>query len=163
MQRTTKLMCLAAAAASLAIPAVASADHGAQITEVSADPRDGADRIELDERARYGRLELRAREAPVQLREVRIIAADGSSRVQRVRRILAPGESFFLDLPVRARIDALVVDYGPQRTDRTAARLEIHGASDERREIGRERRFRDHDATAGVWERHPRRVQRMSW
>src|SRR5262245_30009654 len=70
---------LTAAALAVALPAVASADHETRyyghetapryqaankLAEVSADPRDGADRIALP-RGRYAYLELRAVGAPI--------------------------------------------------------------------------------------------------
>ncbi|MBX3156557.1 MAG: hypothetical protein KF773_11195 [Deltaproteobacteria bacterium] len=161
----SKLLGLGLAAA-LAAPTLASAETRTQIAEVSADPRDGADRVDLELGRRTTAIELRARAAPVRLHSVRILTADGRSRVQRVERWLAPGESLTLDLPRSVPLDALVLDYGDpatRPTDRTPARLELYAVSDQRREVGWQRRFRDDGAAFGMWERDARRVQRMPW
>lgn len=139
--RKTSIIALLAGA--LSIPSIASADdayddsgrHGGYgyrtpVAEVSADPRDGADLIDIHTRARFSRLELRAREAPVRLRGVQVRFDDGHKEDFWMHRVLAPGQSTFIELPRRHVIDKILVDYGDsehRRWDRTPARLEIFG------------------------------------
>lgn len=106
-----------------------------RLGEVSADPRDGADFVDLQElfgtgHGRFTELRLRAREAPVRLRGIRIELADGRTVNRRLLRVLAPGESLAIALPPSRGIEHLVIDYGDREdrpTDRTPARLELYG------------------------------------
>jgi hypothetical protein len=171
MRRTT----LIAAAIALAVPSLASAepeyryDHSynynqgfrgerERLTEVSADPRDGADFVQLPTRGRFAYLELRARADRVRLHSVQVQFVNGRFSNYTFNRVLMPGESQWIAIPRAGRflpINALIIDYGDPRTrwqDRTPARLEIYGV---RAGYGRydrgywDRRGwdRDHDST----------------
>ncbi|HEU0030273.1 MAG TPA: hypothetical protein VFQ53_06570 [Kofleriaceae bacterium] len=128
---------LLALAAALAVPGVAAAHTDPEVSrrdrllEVSADPRDGADVVDLSGHARYTALELRAREATVRLRGVDVRFADGRVMHHPEYKVLAPGESHTIVLPPSAgRVVSLVIDYGDRDdrwSDRTAARLEVFG------------------------------------
>ena len=132
---------IAAALASAAIPAIAIAapvGPGApadvvRLAEVSADPRDGADTIALRGLGAFTHLELRAREALVDLHRIGLRMRDGRVEWLDARARIAPGQQRTIELPLDARrADAVVVDYGDperRRRDRTPARLEIYGAS----------------------------------
>ena len=158
---TKKLSLLALVAASAAFPAVASAargdgratDHWTKLAEVSADPRDGLDYVELNG-PRVDRLVLRAREDEVTLHGVTIRFADGRVWRPRAVRFLAPGERLLIDLPAHRRIDTIVLDYGERhlrRRDRTPARLEIYGQAD---------RARDRDERRDHYDRYDRDRER---
>jgi hypothetical protein len=142
---------VAAALASAVSPAIAHASHesyarpyaGAErpqlaaqevrLAEVSADPRDGADTIALRGLGGFTHLELRAREALVDIHGLGLRLRDGRTEWLDARMRIAPGEQRTIELPLDARrAEAIVVDYGDpaaRRRDRTPARLEIYGAS----------------------------------
>jgi hypothetical protein len=128
---------IAAALASAAVPAIAHAAPAAsgtvRLTEVSADPRDGADTVALRNLGAFTHLELRAREALVDLHAIGLRMRDGRVEWLDARARIAPGQQRTIELPYKARrADAIVLDYGDpadRRRDRTPARLEIYGAS----------------------------------
>ena len=132
-----KLVMLATAAVAAAAPAIAHADHDlsrpVRLAEVSADPRDGADTIALRGLGGFTHLELRAREAFVDLHGIGLRMRDGRVEWLDARARIAPGQQRTIELPLDARrADAVVVDYGDpesRRRDRTPARLEIYGSS----------------------------------
>jgi hypothetical protein len=152
--RIAKLLTTLAVAA---MPAVASADHDApyqpaawrqpreaqwhrpqtearyqernKLAEVSADPRDGRDVIQLPA-GDFDYLELRARDAPIVLRDVMVQFADGSVMHTGSRGTIIPGQGRVVDLPRgRSPVVALIADYGGgyRRWERTPARLEVFG------------------------------------
>lgn len=126
-------------AASLAAtsPALAHTDHQpsqpVRLAEVSADPRDGADTIELRGLRGFTHLELRAREARVDIHGLGLRLPGGRVEWMDIRARIAPGDQRVIELPPDARrADAIVVDYGDpelRRRDRTPARLELYGAT----------------------------------
>jgi len=128
---------IAAALASAAVPAIAHAAPASsgtvRLTEVSADPRDGADTVALRNLGAFTHLELRAREARVDLHAIGLRMRDGRVEWLDARARIAPGQQRTIELPYEARrADAIVLDYGDpadRRRDRTPARLEIYGAS----------------------------------
>jgi hypothetical protein len=136
-----KLVMFATAALAAASPAIAHADHDlsrpVRLAEVSADPRDGNDTIRLRDLSRFTHLELRAREASVQIHGLGLRFHDGHTEWMDVRARIAPGEQRTIELPPLARrAEALVVDYGDpelRRRDRTPARLELYGGMAEDR------------------------------
>ena len=138
---TKPIIAIAAALAAAAVPAIASAAPAApapgtvRLAEVSADPRDGADTIALRGLGGFTHLELRAREAFVDLHNIGLRMRDGRVEWLDARARIAPGQQRTIELPLEARrADAIVVDYGDpadRRRDRTPARLEIYGASDD--------------------------------
>jgi len=140
-----------AALASTFVPAIAHASHesyarpyaGAarpqlasqevRLAEVSADPRDGIDTIALRDLRGFTHLELRAREAFVDIHGLGLRLRDGRTEWLDARMRIAPGQQRTIELPLDARrAEAIVVDYGDpdgRRRDRTPARLEIYGAA----------------------------------
>lgn len=132
-----KLVMFATAALAAASPAIAHASHDlsqpVRLAEVSADPRDGNDTIRLSGLSRFTHLELRAREASVQIHDLGLRFRDGHTEWLNVRARLAPGEERTIELPAIARrAEAIVVGYGDpelRRRDRTPARLELFGAT----------------------------------
>jgi hypothetical protein len=131
------LVFIAAAAALAAAPAAAHARHDlsdpVRLAEVSADPRDGTDTIELRSLRHFTHLELRARAALVDIHGLGLRFHDGRVAWMDVRARIAPGERRTIELPREARrAEALLVDYGDpalRRRDRTPARLELYGAT----------------------------------
>jgi hypothetical protein len=125
-----------AAAVAAAIPALSARTADAnpyryqpqnKLAEVSADPRDGRDVIPLPA-GDFEYLELRAQAAPIFLRDVAIEFADGRVMHTGSRGVVIPGQGREVDLPRNhAPIVAIVTDYGPQRWNRTPARLEVFG------------------------------------
>ena len=101
-----------------------------KLAEVSADPRDGGDRIQLPP-GQFSYLELRARDAPVMLRDFIVRFADGRVIHTGSRGTIIPGQGRVVYLPqTSAPIVDVIADYGPpqyRRFDRTPARLEIFG------------------------------------
>jgi len=101
-----------------------------KLAEVSADPRDGRDRISLPE-GQFAYLELRAREAPIMLRDFIVRFADGRVIHTGSRGTIIPGQGRVVYLPqTSAPIVDVIADYGDaryRRFDRTPARLEIFG------------------------------------
>lgn len=101
-----------------------------KLAEVSADPRDGNDHIPLP-MGQFAYLELRAREAPIALRDFIVRFADGRVIHTGSRGTIIPGQGRVVYLPqTGAPIVDVIADYGPspwRRFDRTPARLEIFG------------------------------------
>jgi hypothetical protein len=149
---------IAAALASAVTPAIAHARHASderpyagderpyagyerpeasaqevRLAEVSADPRDGADTVALGGLGGFTHLELRAREALVDIHGLGLRLRDGRTEWIDARMRIAPGQQRTIELPPDARrAEAIVVDYGDpaaRRRDRTPARLEIYGAT----------------------------------
>jgi hypothetical protein len=158
-----RLTILIAASLSAAAPAIAHAapdlSRPVRLAEVSADPRDGADTIPLRGLRDFTHLELRAREARVEIRGLGLRLRDGSVEWLPVRARIAPGDQRTVELPYDARrADAIVVDYGDpelRRRDRTPARLELYGATAYDRDRGRgEAQLRERELPR--WERPER-------
>jgi hypothetical protein len=134
----SKLPILIAAALAAAIPALSSSAAEAnpyryqaqnKLAEVSADPRDGRDVIRLPHED-FAYLELRGQNAPIALRDVEIRFVDGTVMHTGSRGVIVPGQGREVQLPVNAPpIEAIITDYGPQRWDRTPARLEVFGVN----------------------------------
>jgi len=113
-----------------------------KLAEVSADPRDGSDRIQLPP-GQFAYLELRAREAPIMLRDFIVRFADGRAIRTGSRGTIVPGQGRVVNLPqTGVPIVEVIAEYGssPQYHqygayrragwyDRTPARLEIFGVS----------------------------------
>jgi len=112
-----------------------------KLAEVSADPRDGSDRIQLPP-GEFAYLELRARDAPVMLRDFIVRFADGRTIRTGSRGTIIPGQGRVVNLPqTGAPIVEVIAEYGAPRYghygayrrtgwyDRTPARLEIFGVS----------------------------------
>jgi hypothetical protein len=109
-----------------------------KLAEVSADPRDGSDRIQLPP-GQFAYLELRAREAPIMLRDFIVRFADGRSIRTGSRGTIVPGQGRVVNLPqTGVPIVEVIAEYGGQQYgayrrvgwyDRTPARLEIFGVS----------------------------------
>jgi hypothetical protein len=97
------------------------------LLEVSADPRDGRDLVQVDA-TRADRLELVALNDAVRLRGLTLHLSDGRSISQRVGTV-RPGQPVLVDLPERCgAITSVELDYGDpalRRTDRSPARLQI--------------------------------------
>ncbi len=137
MHRSFVFIAAALAAAAVgAAPTLAHASHDlsdpVRLAEVSADPRDGTDTIELRSLRGFTHLELRARAARVDIHGLGLRLHDGRVEWLDVRARIAPGEQRTIELPAEARrAEALLVDYGDpalRRRDRTPARLEHYGA-----------------------------------
>jgi hypothetical protein len=135
------IIAFAALLGSTAITGVAHADHRDtktvswnKLAEVSADPRDGTDVLEISTRARFDRLELRAREGDVELAGMTIYFADGTSYRPHLTQHIEINNQQDIDLPARSRpIDAIEFDYvDTQGTTgaRTKARLEVWAYGD---------------------------------
>jgi hypothetical protein len=115
-----------------------------KLAEVSADPRDGSDRIQLPP-GQFAYLELRAREAPIVLRDFIVRFADGRMIRTGSRGTIVPGQGRVVNLPqTGAPIVEVIAEYGQPYgaygaygsygayrhaawNDRTPARLEIFG------------------------------------
>jgi hypothetical protein len=97
------------------------------LLEVSADPRDGRDLVQVDA-TRADRLELVALNDTVRLQGLTLHLSDGRAISQRVGAV-RPGHPVLVDLPERCgAITSVELDYGDpalRRTDRTTARLQI--------------------------------------
>ena len=94
------------------------------LLEVSADPRDGTDFVQTNP-THATRLELVALNDNVRLRGVTVRFADGRTFTQQMNTI-RPGERVMVQLPANCGvIQGVELDYGRQRVDRTAARLQI--------------------------------------
>jgi hypothetical protein len=97
------------------------------LLEVSADPRDGRDFVQVDP-TRADSLELRALNDTVALRGVTLRFADGRA-ISRTLGFVQPGQPMRLDLPENCEpITSVELDYGNpayRRYDRTPARLQI--------------------------------------
>lgn len=107
-----------------------------RLAEVSADPRDGIDTIELRDRSGlrgFTHLELRARTELVDIHGLGLRLPDGHVAWLNVREQIAPGELRRIELPYEARrAEAILVDYGApayRLRDRTQARLELYGTT----------------------------------
>jgi hypothetical protein len=137
--RLHRLVIFAAASLGAASPAFAHGDralslsHPVRLAEVSADPRDGADTIQIRGLGGFSHLELRAREDLVDIHGLGLRLPGGRIEWLDMRARIAPGEQRAIELPPEARrADAIVVDYGDRehrRRDRTPARLEVYGAA----------------------------------
>jgi hypothetical protein len=166
MHRLTILLAATLASLSAAAPAIAHAapelSRPVRLAEVSADPRDGADTIPLRGLRDFTHLELRVREARVEIRGLGLRLRDGRVEWLPVRARIAPGDQRTIELPYDARrADAIVVDYGDpdlRRRDRTPARLELYAATlDDRDRARGEDRLRGRELPG--WER-PERPER---
>lgn len=97
------------------------------LLEVSADPRDGRDRVQVDA-TRADSLELVALNDAVRLRGLTLHLADGRAITQRIG-VVQLGQPVRVDLPARCgAVTAVELDYGDpalRRYDRTTARLQI--------------------------------------
>jgi hypothetical protein len=97
------------------------------LLEVSADPRDGRDLVNVDP-TRADSLELIALHDTVALRGMTLHFADGRA-VSRTMGFMQPGQPVRIDLPENcAPITSVELDYGNpayRRYDRTPARLQI--------------------------------------
>lgn len=97
------------------------------LLEVSADPRDGHDLVQVDA-TRADSLQLVALNDTVRLRGLTLHLADGRAIAQRVGAV-QPGQPVHVDLPARyGAITSVELDYGDpalRRYDRTSARLQI--------------------------------------
>jgi hypothetical protein len=126
------LTSIAAAAVALGSAGVASANNDywrreGLLLEVSADPRDGSDFVQVNPQ-HADQLQLVALNAPVDLRGMTIHFADGRSFYMRARGVL-PGQPQMVALPRGCGVITNVqLDYIPaqwRQTDRTPARLQI--------------------------------------
>lgn len=97
------------------------------LLEVSADPRDGRDMVQVDP-TRATQLELTALEDTVTLRGMTLHFSDGRAMTQRMS-FVRPGQPVLVDLPHNCgAITSVELDYGDpelRRHDRTDARLQI--------------------------------------
>ena len=102
------------------------------LLEVSADPRDGSDFVQVNPMRAQG-LELTALNATVQLRGMTVRFADGRSFYANAHNV-RPGQPVRIDLPhTRSVITNVQLDYIPaeqRRFDRTPARLQIRPIQD---------------------------------
>ena len=97
------------------------------LLEVSADPRDGRDLVQVDA-TRADSLELVALNDTVRLRGLTLHLSDGRALTQRIG-LVQPGQPVHVDLPASCgAITSVALDYGDpalRRYDRTTARLQI--------------------------------------
>lgn len=97
------------------------------LLEVSADPRDGRDLVQVDA-TRADSLELVALNDTVRLRGLTLRLSDGRAITQRIGAV-RPGQPVNVDLPASCgAITSVELDYGDpalRRYDRTTARLQI--------------------------------------
>jgi hypothetical protein len=97
------------------------------LLEVSADPRDGTDFVQVDP-TRADSLEIRALNDNVRLRGLTLHLSDGRAISQRIG-LVQPGQPVLVDLPQSCgAITSVELDYGDparRRFDRTPARLQI--------------------------------------
>jgi hypothetical protein len=97
------------------------------LLEVSADPRDGRDFVQVDA-TRADSLELVALNDTVRLRGMTLHLSDGRAISQRIGAV-RPGQPVLVDLPESCgAITSVELDYGDpalRRTDRSPARLQI--------------------------------------
>lgn len=97
------------------------------LLEVSADPRDGMDQVQVNPQ-RADRIELVALNARVDLRGVTLHFSDGRTFHAHGRGVI-PGEPVSIDLPpscgVITSVDLEYIPADLRRTDRTPARLQI--------------------------------------
>jgi hypothetical protein len=95
--------------------------------EVSADPRDGHDFVQVDA-TRADQLQLVALDDTVTLRRMTLHFADGRS-ISRPMRFVQPGQPLLVELPENCEpITSVELDYGDpalRRYDRSPARLQI--------------------------------------
>jgi hypothetical protein len=109
------------------------------LLEVSADPRDGRDLVQVDA-TRADSLELVALNDTVRLRGLTLHLSDGRAIAQRVGPV-RPGQPVLVDLPQSCgAITSVELDYGDpalRRYDRSPARLQIIPRVTQRPEVSR--------------------------
>lgn len=127
MNRRLLIPLIAAGVALASGVASANASYWRQnglLLEVSADPRDGTDFVQVDP-TRAESLELIALNDVVRLRGLTLHFSDGRT-MTRPMSFVRPGEPTRVDLPnACGAITSVELDYGRQIVDRTPARLQI--------------------------------------